>query len=259
MFNVRGSYSAGGAFVLGVPSDSGPAKVTDLDMSWTDNAGKNGIITIEGVAPGECQLYLLDGGRQLDAITIKVVPCRRVVTRFYNMIDGVGHTGISDPASDPNFSLGELSALIDGVNQIVFAQSYVLMAASGSGVLKDANFAPHNFGDHIDKDDRSLRTIIPFADDPDPDAAYHVFFVWSIKEDATSRERTLGATVPEFTLILSDLDKTQRILTLSHEFVHWLSDTSGTSHDAKQSDLMFKTEPHGIMMRRDRLLRIIHT
>ena len=59
-----------------------------------------------------------------------------------------------------------------------------------------------------------------------------------------------GITKSNFTLLDSSLPSDKRQLTLAHEFVHFLSGSGivkVNDHDDKQSDLLFKTAPHGIV------------
>jgi hypothetical protein len=211
---------------------------------------RTGFITLEGVAEGDAEIRLVNaGGKTVDKVAIKVVTTRVVKVRFYNLLDGVGHKAITDPDNDAFFSPGALQRLAEAVNAIVGFQSDVFMALSGTGLIKDLTFSD-NIGDQVNMDN-----LKGFISDLDPDAQYHVGFVWGI-----SGPRSNGTTKTNFTLLKNGLGDAKRQVTLSHEFVHFLTGGMDTKHDHddRQSDLMFESAPHGINMRKARLVRIIH-
>jgi hypothetical protein len=259
-FSVAGDFSQSWNFVLDPPTGVVTVVGTDMTLKLT---GKRGLITLEGAAIGECDLSLQNGARKLDTVHIKVVQPRFVVTRFYNLSDSA-HTGVTNPDSfgDPNFtksplfSATALNELVDRINDIVLSQAAVMLRLTGTSVLREATVGTRNLGDSIDGDDSGTISAITAASGRDPDAGYHIYFVWDIK--ALPRHGpTNGSTASNFTLLRSGLSGVHRISTLAHEFVHFLSDKTGGSHDPKLSDLMFETYPHGIMIRKDRQLRII--
>jgi hypothetical protein len=216
--------------------------------------GKIGFITLEGVAEGDAEVQLVDvRGKVIDKVAVKVVKFRSVKVRFYNLVDGKGTEGVSDPSTNPLFTKTALSDLVDAVNNIVLLQCDVSMGLTGAGLLRDLKFV-EEFGSTVDID-----KVKPFASsDLDPDAEFHVAFVRAIAGPHSN-----GITKVNFSLMRSSLSGVKRELTLAHEFVHFLSGTGGSgappkSHDDKVTDLMFKTAPHGINMRKARLTRIIH-
>jgi hypothetical protein len=254
----EGAFNRGWDFVLDPPS-APCAKIVSKDMTYSDQ-NLRGLLVLEGVAPGECQLFLKNEKSKLvDTVKLKVVPARNVVARFYNLIDGKGREGVTvDPVTgqpDAIFQEPRLRQLLDAVNFIVGPQCGVWLLPSNSEALKDASVAPIDLGDHIDNDDKTVQATITTAD-RDANANYHVYFVWSIKDKPGQKEKTRGSTISNYTLLLASLAHMDRVITLAHEFVHFLSGSHG--HDSKNSDLMFETFPHGIQMRRDRLLQIIH-
>lgn len=211
-----------------------------------------GIITIEGVAEGEAVLSLTDArGKEVDRVAIGVTKFRSVVTRFYNLVDDKGREGIRNVDTNPLFTPLAIEALVQTINDIVLCQCEVMMVNSGTGAVRNLTFAS-DLGTRVD-----INKVNPFSStDLDKAAQYHVAFVWGI-DGAHSN----GITKSNFTLIQSSLPSEKRDLTIAHEFVHFLSGSGIVTvgdHDDRQSDLLFKTAPHGIMLRKARLQKIIH-
>ena len=245
------SVQDGGSAVTAMSFDIQPpgiCKIVSQDMSLKMNATRQGVAVIESVAPGDCKLILLAGGTKVDSVSLKAVPVRFVITRFYNLIDAKGRRGV-DPAR-PDVSLAALDSLIDQVNGIVGAQCDVWMAKSGQGLLRDLS-CRDDLQNKIDIN----RFNIFAQSDMDGQAEYHVMFVWGIDGPHSN-----GITKSNVTMIDASITTEKREITLAHEFVHFLSGggivTVG-DHDTQQDDLMFKTAPHGINMRKDRLAKII--
>ena len=241
------------------PSSARAFRIDSQDMSQRVGH-KIGLVAIQGVMAGDSQLALAnssDPSISYDEITVRVVPIREVRVRFYNLIDTKGRRGIRDPATDASVSNAALRSLVAEVNAMVGPQCGVQLVMSGQGSLQDLNV----FADLENRVDivKNLNAI--YASDLDRSAQYHVAFVWGI-EGSHAR----GITDLNISLMRTDLGPT-RSITLAHELVHFLSG-GGTGrpgltvgdHDEPGSllDLMHNRSPHGILMRKDRLMKIIH-
>ncbi len=243
----------GGTALTGMSFEIQPpdiCKIVEQDMSVYRTPEERGRVTIEAVGSGDCELRLVTGGTKLDSISIKAAPSRNVITRFYNLIDGRGRRG-ADPSSS-QVSNDTLRTLIERVNQIVGLQCGVLMVKSGTGILRDLN-TPDDLGDRVDIG----RFNIYALSGKDEQAEYHVMFVWGI-DGAHSN----GITRVSMTMLNIALTNMYPEVTLAHEFVHFLSGGGMVrihDHDPRREDLMFATAPHGVNMRKDRLLKIIPT
>ncbi|HEY0777265.1 MAG TPA: hypothetical protein VGD56_04785 [Gemmatirosa sp.] len=227
-------------------------KIVSQDMTLKV-LDKIGMVVVEGVAPGTGHLVLVDAkGKVVDQVDIEVVAHRAVITRFYNLIDSKGRRGIRDPGTDPTVSKIALSNLIDEIESIVLVQCGVAMAISGEGYIRDLNVSA-DLGNRIDLQ-RDVTKLVA-SSDFDRAAQFHVAFGWDIDGG-----HPRGSTMTNVAVIRSDL-KSSRSVTLAHEFVHFLSGSgivTKDDHDSESSDLLFKSFPHGIALRRDRLKKIIH-
>jgi hypothetical protein len=252
---VRKQLSIAGGDPTGMSVDVSPTSICRFvgQPNLTDKVfDRTGFVTLEGVTEGDAEIKLLDpNGKTLDKVAIKVVKPRFVKVRFYNLVDGKRRKGVSDPDTDVSFSLGALQDLVLGVTSIVGLQCDVSMGLAGLGFLRDLTFTA-DLGNRV-----KIQDVNPFSSpDLDPDAQYHVAFVWGLAEGHPN-----GITKSNFSLLQADLRDTQREVTLAHEFVHFLSGggiVNVNDHDDLVSDLMFKTSPHGINMRKGRLTKIIH-
>ena len=230
-------------------------KIVSQDMTVKGLGGRNGMVVIEGVSPGTgTKVELKDGaGKTVDAIDVQVGKFVGIKVRFYNLIDGKGRKAVSTipfAPVPPMFSEAKLDTLVDRVNDIVNPQCDCLLAVKGKGAMIDLA-TPNDLGDRVDI---NKFNIFSFGD-MDKDAQYHVVFVWSIDGPHTN-----GITRSNVTLLEASLSEEKRDLTLAHEFVHFLSGGGVVTigdHDERQSDLMFKTAPHGINMRKLRLQKIL--
>ncbi len=248
----RTQFSVAGGSPKGLHFEVRPAGVCsilsqDIDLKLPKTIG---LVTVEGSAPGECQLVLADAkGKAVDQITIKVAAHRVVKVRYYNMVGTGGGSAIRDPGTNPRFSQTALSDLVHEVNNIVGLQCATFLELVGQGI-RDVT-VPFGVGkDVLLTRDRSQ---ILGSSDIDRSAEYHVVFVVSL--DSNDR----GQTSANLT-VLRQLGS-ERPLTAAHEFVHFLCDpgtgiTKG-DHDKSRSDLMFTPPPHGLEMRKDRLLKAI--
>jgi hypothetical protein len=247
MFTVQhgGTALTGMSFEIQPP---GFCRIVEQDMSLYHTPTQSGRVTIEAVASGDCELRLVSGGTKVDSISIKAAPSRNVITRFYNLIDGTGRQGV-DPSRIQVLN-DALPTLIERVKGIVHAQCGVLMVRSGTGLLRDLNTS-EDLQARVNID----RFNIYALSGKDDQAQYHVMYVWGI-DGAHSN----GITRLNMTMINNALTNQYPEVTLAHEFVHFLSGSGirrVDDHDPRREDLMFKTAPHGINMRKDRLLRII--
>ncbi|MGL4325566.1 MAG: hypothetical protein ACRCTD_16140 [Beijerinckiaceae bacterium] len=220
------------------------------DFSYTSGS-KAGLFPVRSISQGSTNLVLSDAsGRAVDKIEIKVVKRRDVIVRFYNLIDGARRTAIGNPDTNPLFSTAALNSLISRVNKIVFFQCGVRLLASGTGILRDLNFSA-NLGNAVD-----ILTVNPFSSsDLDHNAEFHVAFTWGISGGGAN-----GVTKSNLCLLQASLQPEKREITLAHEFVHFLSGSGiliRNDHDELKSDLMYKDAPHGVMMRKTRLNKII--
>jgi hypothetical protein len=252
---MRKQLSTVGGDPKGMSVDVSPTSICTLvgPPNLTDKVfGRTGFITLEGVAEGDAEIKLLDaGGKTVDKIAIKVVKARTVKVRFYNMVDGKGRQGVRDPDTDADFKVAAFQDLVFALNSIVGLQCDVFMSLTGLGALRNLTFSA-DLGNRVNIDE-----VNPFSSsDLDPDAQFHVAFVWGI-----SGGHANGITKSNFSLLQAGRTGTKREVTLCHEFVHFLSGggiVRPSDHDDQPSDLMFKTAPHGINMRKARLEKIIH-
>jgi hypothetical protein len=244
-FGTEGGPPTGLSFKVSPP---GVCTILSQDMSIKFGS-RQGMATIEAAAAGVCKLVLANSaGKAVDEATLNVFPQRNVKVRFYNLVDAKGRQGIN--ATHFSVQPTALESLIDTVNSIVGVQCDVWLHKTGLGLLRDLRTA-NDMGRAVDIDKFNI-----FGEpDRDPDAEYHVLFVWGI-----SGTHTNGITKSNVTFLDASLPVEKRDTTLAHEFVHFLSGSgivTTSDHDGQKSDLMFKTAPHGLMLRKDRLLKII--
>jgi hypothetical protein len=250
-FSVEGGDPSKLSFKL-TPPDI--CTIVNQDMAVKNLFGsKNGLITIEGAKAGKCELALVNSSSApIDKIEISVVTFRTVAVRFYNL---------NGRAPSPP-SKQDLDELVDRLNEIVFLQCGVHLSNAGMGLLRDLS-APsvpskrsgliNVFDSEPGKDFRALNAS------PDLDRAgaqYHVVFGPPIDGRPAG-----GITENNVTVLLADLAKDHREVTAAHEFVHFICGSGilvKGDHDGEKSDLMFASFPHGIMMRKERLLKVIH-
>jgi len=249
-FSVSGGIPKGLTFNFASTGKGGVFKVIaqDMDLKVKD---RQGLVTIEGVTPGECALELVDpsGPTTVDRIAVSVVKFSKVATRFYNLVPGSGGNSI-----DPNTATKTvLDDLMDSVNTIVMLQCAVTMAPSGGGLLRDLQ-VPSFTGGRIQLEDNSQFLAMFASSDLDRDAEYHVIFARNIDTHAEAITKS-NITLAKSSLLTRAFHPES---TFSHEFVHFLSQgSSGPSHDKLKSDLMFDSpaEGRGITMRSERLSR----
>lgn len=229
-------------------------KIVSQDMTVAGLNGRTGMAVIEGTSPGTgTKIELKDGaGKTVDAVDIQVGNFVSTKVRYYNLIDGKGRKGVNTipfAPLPPLFSEPVLDALTDRVNNIVGAQCDCLLTARAKGAMIDLSTST-DFGDRVDI---NKLNIFSFGD-MDHDAQYHVIFVWGIDGPHSN-----GITKSNVTLLQASAADDKRDITLAHEFVHFLS-ASGIvtvgDHDDRPSDLLFKTAPHGIAMRKGRLQKL---
>ena len=214
------------------------------------NPGHRGTIPLSGDKAGKTNVILKDkAGKEVDRVEVSVVEAREVKVRFYNLVDNKNHQGVRLPDSDVAFQIPALRQLTDFVNRIVAWQCGVTLTQTGTGVLRNLSFA-QDFGNSID-----INTLNVFSTgDRDDNAEFHVAFAWKIAGSHTN-----GVTKSNVCLLDASLAGQKREMTLAHEFVHFLSGSGiikNNDHDSNESDLLYKTAPHGIMLRKDRLLTI---
>ena len=247
-FAVTGGSLAGLAVRV---HPEGFCKIDSVDFAWKGNK-KNGLITVKAIETGDCDLLLFDPkGKEVDRVTIRVVRFRSLKTRFYNLKDSKGRRGVNP--DDPQVATHVLLGRIAQINEIVGLQCGVYLEPSGTGLLRDCSVQA-DLGNRLNLKN-SFKTIFQ-STDMDRGADYHVFFSWAL-EDTTD----LGNTFLNFTAILASQKEKDRDRTLSHELVHFLSGSGvikRNDHDEKLTDLMYKSSPHGIMMRKGRLKKIQH-
>jgi len=224
-------------------------------MSVKGPAGRTGLMVLEGVSPGTgATLELRNAtGKAVDSIAVAVAPFNSFKVRYYNLIDGKGRKAVSTidfAPPPPNFSPATLTDLTDRVNSIVSTQCDCMLVPNGGGTMIDLS-TPDDMGDRVNGD---RFNIFRFGN-MDTDAQYHVVFVWVI-EGAHSN----GITKTNTTLLEASLSLGKRPLTLAHEFVHFLSGSGVVTvgdHDDNETDLLFKSAPHGINLRKARLEKIV--
>jgi hypothetical protein len=249
-FSVAGGSPKGLTFMFRSTGKGGMFKfiAQDMDLKFKD---RQGLVTIEGVTPGDCALELVDSSSMatIDWIAVTVVKFSKVVTRFYNLVPGNGGNSV-----DPNtINKTVLDDEMDSVNTIVMLQCAVSMVPSGGGLLRDLQ-VPSFTGGRVQLEDQSQFLAMFASSDLDRDAEYHVIFARSIDTHAEAITKS-NITLAKSTLLTKPFHPE---CTLAHEFVHFLSQgSSGSSHDNLKSDLMFDSpsEGRGIMMRSERLSR----
>lgn len=223
------------------------------DFSSIVGPSRRGSIPLSGDNVGTTNLILKDkSGKESDKIEVRVVEPKQIIVRFYNLVDEKNRQGVAKPDSDPLFNVGALNQLRDFANRIVGWQCGVNMSMAGSGVLRDLRFA-QDLGNAIDIDKLNIYS----TSDRDDSAAFHVAFAWTIAGGHTN-----GITKSNVCLLDSSLIGQKREITLAHEFVHFLSGSGivkVNDHDNQQNDLLFKIAPHGIMMRKNRLITVRRT
>jgi len=223
------------------------------EFSTVVGPGRRGTIPLDGGSVGTTNLILKDkSGKQVDKIEVRVVAPKQINVRFYNLVDEKNREGVAKPDSDPLFTVHALNQLLDFANKIVGWQCGVNMAATGSGGLRNLKFA-QDLGNAIDIDKLNIFSTT----DRDDSAAFHVAFAWRIAGGHTN-----GITKSNVCLIDNSLSGQKREITLAHEFVHFLSGSGivkVNDHDRQENDLLFKIAPHGIMMRKERLITVRRT
>lgn len=252
LLSTKGGSVAGLSFkVTGPPN----IKIVSEDMSFKGTGGREGLVCIEGVTAGAgTKLELQNAaGKTIDAIDVEVAPFVGIKVRYYNLIDGKGRHGVSTVPFAPvpaDFNGPALTDLTDNVNSIVATQCDCFLAANGKGAIIDLG-TPKDMKNQVDINDVN---IFSFGD-MDADAQYHVIFVWSIAGGHSN-----GITRSNVTLLDASLSLEKRPITLAHEFVHFLSGSGVVTvgdHDDQNSDLLFRTAPHGINLRKSRLQKIL--
>jgi hypothetical protein len=138
---------------------------------------------------------------------------------------------------------------VDAVNSIVSIQVDCMLTPSGDGALRDLSDS-RDFGRAVDINKTNIFSFTGM----DGDAGYHVIFVWAIDGPHSN-----GITKSNVTLLDASLAENKRPITLAHEFVHFLCGSgivTVTDHDDQQDDLMFRTYPHGLNMRKARMQKV---
>jgi len=189
VLSTEGGPVAGMKFILTGPST---CKIVNQDMTYKGHGGRNGIVCIEGVAPGTgAKLELKNGtGKTVDAIDLHVGSFVSIKVRFYNLIDGKGRKGVSTipfAPVPPMFSEASLDNLVDRVNDIVSGQCDCLLDVKGKSSMIDLS-TPDDLGNRVDHNKFDIHKF----GDRDKDAQYHVVFVWDIY-DTTHSNRTGSA------------------------------------------------------------------
>lgn len=228
-------------------------KIASQDMSVKGPGGRLGLVAIEGSAAGASKLELVNGsGKAVDSIDVEVASATGFKVRFYNLSDGKGRKAISAPAfapMPPDFSPAAIDLLVERVNAIVGVQTDAVLGLQGQGAIIELS-TPDDLGNRIDGDKFN---IFKFGN-RDNDATYHVVFVWAIMGSHTNGSTKLNTTLLDFSLHVDS-----RALTLAHEYAHFLSGSGVITvgdHDPAQTDLLFKTAPHGINLRKDRMKKM---
>jgi hypothetical protein len=254
LLSTKGGPVAGCSFkITGTPN----CAIVSQDLSINGPEGRSGLVVIEGKTAGTgTKLELQDSsGKTLDSIDIDVASPVGIKVRYYNLIDSGHSSGVIPyqggpvPAAFANSALGDLT---DKVNSIVAVQSDCLLAQSGGGALRDL-VASNSLGGAVNINSFNIFSFS--GSGMDPDAQYHVIFVWAIDGPHSN-----GITKSNTTLLRADLSEAHRAITLAHEFGHFLSGSGVVTigdHDDRHSDLMFKTFPHGINMRKARLQKLL--
>jgi len=184
-----------------------------------------------------------------------VVARRDVSVRFYNVRDTKTREGCRtyiERKYPSLFSLPGMPGIVNSVHNIVGAQSNIYLTLNGEmrtlSTLAD-------LGEKVRPESAPPKLF--GQDGFDGGAKYHVCWVWGIEGNDP------GATTNNFTFLntpnLVGRDEMVAV-TLAHELTHFLSGSAsrgGAAHDKNQTDLMFPTYPHGIMMRKDRLKTLI--
>jgi hypothetical protein len=220
------------------------------DFTAIVGMGRRGTIPLSGDNVGTTNLILKDkSGKQVDKIEVRVVEAKEIKVRFYNLVDDKGRQGIANPDTSVAFQPAALEQMMSYVNRIVAWQCGVSMSKTGSGAVRNLQFA-QDLGNSVDIDKLNI-----FAtSDRDDDAQFHVAFTWGIAGGHSN-----GITKSNVCLIQTSLAGQKREVTVAHEFVHFLSGSGivkVNDHDDQNGDLLFKTAPHGIMMRKDRLNKV---
>jgi hypothetical protein len=217
-FSVSGGSPKGFTFKFAPTGKGGRFKfiAQDMDLKFKD---RQGLVTIEGVVPGDCSLELVDSNTltPVDRIDVTVVKFANVVTRFYNLVPKSGGNSV-DPKTVTKTKLDDL---MDSVNTIVMMQCSVSMAPSGGGLLRDLQ-VPSFTGGRVQLEDPRQFIALFASSDVDRDAEYHVIFARSIDTGAAA------ITKQNFTLVKSDVltRPFHPECTFAHEFVHFLSNES---------------------------------
>lgn len=230
-------------------------RIVSQDMFFKGPAGRNGLLVLEGVSPGTgAKLELQNkAGKAVDSIEVAVAEFNSFKIRYYNLIDGKSRKAVSTidfAPLPPNFSPVTLTDLTDKVNSIVSTQCDCMLFPNGGSTMIDLS-TPNDMGERVNGD---MFNIFRFGN-MDKNAQYHVVFVWAIAGGHTN-----GITKNNTTLLQASLSLGKRPITLAHEFVHFLSGSGVITvgdHDDKETDLLFKSAPHGINLRKARLQKIV--
>jgi hypothetical protein len=142
------------------------------------------------------------------------------------------------------------------MNDILIKQVGVHITPTSS-VLRDCS-TYDDLGDKIDPD----RSHFSLFGKIDGDAQFHILWTWAIKSATERSGMTRAATNINFCFISINLlnDVTGTGITLSHEMIHFTSGESAIkqqSHTDVRTDLMHKTHPHGIQIRKDYMEKVI--
>src|SRR5215475_1894216 len=248
VFTVTGGDPAGCSVELDMPGVV--SFLNPPEFSSVVGPNRRGTIPLDGGNVGTTNLILKDkSGKQVDKIEIRVVEQKEIKVRFYNLVDDKNRQGVSLPDTNAAFQIPALNQLRDYANRIVSWQCGVSLGMTGTGVLRNLNFA-QDLGNAIDINQLNIFS----TSDRDDAAGFHVAFAWKIAGGHTN-----GITKSNVCLLDASLSGQKREITLAHEFVHFLSGSgivNMNDHDNQENDLLFKIAPHGIMLRKDRLNKI---
>jgi hypothetical protein len=223
--------------------EASPAAKVNLHPSVQAPDPRNVHIWVDGISEGSCILKGKDRqGTTVGLINLDVVVPRAVKTAFYRLSDA--HMSASKNLDDDT-----VRWLVERVRDIVFDQTNCKIEAvptAGGALLRDfpvtgkalsvpktSPLAP----DEIDLDQtKPVNVSEELSINLATGASYHVFFAWGLVG-------ANGVTKGVKSLILDSLDPLHMPVTLSHEFVHFLSSQpgldvlNGGGHDSLNDDL----------------------
>src|SRR5262245_13165410 len=140
VFTVTGGDPAGCSVELDMPGVV--SFLNPPEFSSVVGPNRRGMIPLDGGNVGTTNLILKDkSGKQVDKIEIRVVEQKEIKVRFYNLVDDKNRQGVSLPDTDPAFQFSALNQLRDYANRIVSWQCGVSLGMTGTGVLRNLNFA----------------------------------------------------------------------------------------------------------------------